>query len=241
MRRKARPRSARSLRSRTAISTASPGRPTTAAWYLRSEIAPSVIIIHRYWRLMMHRILRNLILIASALTAFVGLAQETNKSLLLVLIKPQNKMVIVDPVAKKVVGEVPTGTGPHEVTVSADGKLAIVSNYGDRTPGQSLSVIDLSSRKELRRVDLGALRRPHGIVQAAGKVYFTAEVNKVVVRYDPAGDRLDWLMGTGQDTSHMIVINHDQSKIFTANIQSDSVTVLEPRGQTGAWHATAIP
>jgi YVTN family beta-propeller protein len=41
--------------------------------------------------------------------------------------------------------------------------------------------------------------------------------------------------------SHMIVINHDQSKIFTANIQSDSLTVLEQRGQAGAWHATAIP
>ena len=189
----------------------------------------------------MNRNLRGTLLFVIVLTGSAVLAQEAGKSLLLVLIKPQSKMVIVDTAAKKVVGEVPTGTGPHEVTVSADGKLAFVSNYGDRTPGQSLSVIDLSARKELRRVDLGALRRPHGIVQAAGKVYFTAEVNKVVVRYDPAGDRLDWLMGTGQDTSHMIVINHDQSKIFTANIQSDSLTVLEPRGQTGAWHATAIP
>src|SRR5262245_22421456 len=185
--------------------------------------------------------LSTTLLAAAALLAANLQAQDQAKPLLLALIKPQAKLVIVDPAAKKVIGEVPTGTGPHEVTVSADGKLAFVSNYGDRTPGQSLSVIDLSARKELRRVDLGALRRPHGIVQAAGKIYFTAEVNKVVVRYDPTGDRLDWLMGTGQDTSHMIVINHDQSKIFTANIQSDSVTVLEPRGQTGAWHATAIP
>lgn len=161
--------------------------------------------------------------------------------LLLVLDKPQAKMVIVDPQTRKVLGEVATGTGPHEVAVSADGKLAFVANYGDQTPGDSLSVIDIASRKELRRVNLGALRRPHGIVQSNGKIYFTAEVNKAVVRYDPAADRLDWLMGTGQDLTHMLVISKDEKKIFTANIMSDSVTVLEPRGQGLQWHATVIP
>src|SRR5689334_4171156 len=81
--------------------------------------------------------------------------------LLLVLNKPQGKLVIVDPQSRKVIGEVATGTGPHEVAVSADGKLAFVANYGDQTPGESLSVIDIANRKELRRVNLSALRRPH--------------------------------------------------------------------------------
>jgi YVTN family beta-propeller protein len=166
---------------------------------------------------------------------------QSPRPLLLVLNKPQGKLVIVDPTAKKVIGEVATGVGPHEVAVSADGKLAFVANYGDQTPGESISVIDLESRKELRRVNLGALRRPHGIVESKGKIYFTAEANKVIARYDPAADRLDWLMGTGQDLTHMLVINKEQNKIFTSNILSDSVGVMEPLGQGGNWHYTVIP
>jgi YVTN family beta-propeller protein len=168
-------------------------------------------------------------------------AAELPKPLLLVLNKPQGKLLIVDPLAKKIIGEVATGTGPHEVTVSADGKLAFVANYGDQTPGESISVIDLEAKKELHRVSLGALRRPHGIAESKGKIYFTAEANKLIARYDPAANRLDWLMGTGQDLTHMLVINKDQTRIFTANIASDSVGVMEPAGQGGNWHYTVIP
>lgn len=168
-------------------------------------------------------------------------AAELPKPLLLVLNKPQGKLLLVDPSARKIIGEVATGTGPHEVTVSADGKLAFVANYGDQTPGESISVIDLEARKELRRVSLGALRRPHGMVESKGKIYFTAEANKVIARYDPAADRLDWVMGTGQDLTHMLVINKEQNKIFTSNILSDSVGVMEPMGQGGNWHYTVIP
>jgi YVTN family beta-propeller protein len=183
------------------------------------------------------------ILLAILLFAFncVFGAAELPRPLLLVLNKPQGKLLIVDPATKKIIGEVPTGTGPHEVAVSADGKLAFVANYGDQTPGESISVIDLEARKELRRVNLGALRRPHGIAESKGKIYFTAEANKLIARYDPAADRLDWVMGTGQDLTHMLVINKDQTRIYTSNILSDSVGVMEPMGQGGNWHYTVIP
>ena len=42
--------------------------------------------------------------------------------------------------------------------------------------------------KELRRFDLTPLRRPHGIDLADGKVYFTAEANRLVARYNPAAN-----------------------------------------------------
>jgi YVTN family beta-propeller protein len=175
------------------------------------------------------------------LALFCCAAYAAEKPLLLVLNKPANKLLIVDPSTRKIIGEVPTGNGPHEVTASADGKLAFVANYGDQTPGDSLSVIDLEAKKELRRVNLGALRRPHGIVESKGKIYFTAEANKLIARYDPAADRIDWLMGTGQDLTHMLVINKDQTRIYTSNIYSDSVGVMEPMGQGGNWHYTVVP
>ena len=175
----------------------------------------------------------------TALLYFSANAVAQSKPMLLVLDKPAAKLVMVDPEARKIIGEVPTGTGPHELTVSADGKLAFVANYGDQTPGDSLSVIDLQAKKELRRVNLGVLRRPHGMAESKGKIYFTAEVNKVIVRYDPATDKLDWIMGTGQDLTHMLVLNKEGTRIFTANIFSDSVGVMEPVGNQ--WHYTVIP
>jgi len=164
---------------------------------------------------------------------------ETPSPALLVLDKQANTLEIVDPATRKVTGRVRTGEGPHEVAVSDDGKLAFVANYGAHEPGNTLSVIDLPARKELRRVDLGPLRRPHGIEFRGGKVYFTAEFAKVVARYDPAADRVDWILGTGQNVTHMLVLNPDASKIFTANIGSDSVTAIEvtPTG----WNETVIP
>src|SRR5271169_907994 len=107
-------------------------------------------------------------------------AAETASPALLVLNKEDNALAIVDPVAGKVVGRVPTGEAPHEVAASADGKLAFVANYGARDPGSTISVIDLAAQKEVHRVDLGSLRRPHGITFADGKVYFTAELNKLI-------------------------------------------------------------
>lgn len=157
-----------------------------------------------------------------------GQAGVAEQSYLLVLNKAENTLAIIDPQDYKVIAKVPTGEGPHEVIASADGKLAFVANYGTQTVlGNSLSVIDLEAKKELRRVDLGALRRPHGIVFINGKVYFTCEVNRLIARYDPAADKVDWLMGTGQDATHMLVATADAKRIYTANIRSNTVTVFD--------------
>src|SRR5260370_7952121 len=95
---------------------------------------------------------------------------------LLVLNKEGRTLAIVDPATNKVVGSVPVGDGPHEVTVSADGKFAFVGNYGGREPGNTLSVIDLGQGKELRRVDLAALRPPHGMFFSHRNVSFTPDI-----------------------------------------------------------------
>lgn len=155
-------------------------------------------------------------------------ARAQTNGLLLVLNKGENTLVILDGQDYKALARIPVGEGPHEVIASADGKLAFVGNYGtQQVVGSSLSVIDLTAKKELRRVDLGALRRPHGLVEINGKIYFTCETNRVVARYDPAADKVDWLMGTGQDATHMIVGHAGRKKLFTANIRSNSVSMFD--------------
>lgn len=159
------------------------------------------------------------------------------KPVLVVLNKSDATMAILDPMTLEVRAKVATGDGPHEVVFSEDGKTAYVANYGAQTPGSSLSVIDIASAKETRRVDLLPLMRPHGIQLIGGKLYFTAEVNRAIARYDPATNKVDWMMGTGQNVSHMIAGSRDQRRFFTANIGSNSVTAftlqnVPPAGST---------
>jgi DNA-binding beta-propeller fold protein YncE len=156
-----------------------------------------------------------------------GLYAQAAKPVLAALNKADSSLALIDPISMKVIAKVPTGSDPHEVVLSTDGKTAIVSNYGAQTPGSSLSVIDVATAKEIRRVDLTPLMRPHGLQFLGGKVYFTSETNRVIARYDPAADKVDWIMGTGQNGSHMVVVSADQKRFYTANIGSDSITAFE--------------
>ncbi len=158
---------------------------------------------------------------------YVIVIGQTAKPVLVALNKAESTLAIIEPNAMKVLRKVKTGDNPHEVVLSADGKTAFVANYGAQTPGSSLSIIDTAKRKQVRRVDLKPLMRPHGLQVIGGKLYFTAETNRVIARYDPVANKIDWLMGTGQNGSHMIVGTGDQKKFYTANVGSDSVTAFE--------------
>jgi YVTN family beta-propeller protein len=183
------------------------------------------------------------------LTVFLGAVSagaRTPSTALLVLNKEDASLAIVDPATRTVVGRVPTGEGPHEVAVSSDGTLAFVANYGARTPGSTLSVIDLVAQKELRRVDVKPLLRPHGLAVAGGMVFFTSEAEKTIGRYDPASHEIAPVFRTGQDGTHMVLVNRDATKIFAVNIGSNTITALErPAGaMTRAairWNETVIP
>lgn len=177
------------------------------------------------------------LLAAGALTASVW-AQSTPSPALLVLNKGDAALVIVDPATNQVTARIPTGPQPHEVAVSEDGRLAFVANYGTgANPGTTISVIDLTSRTG-RQVSLGALRRPHGIWVAGGKVYFTAEDSRVIGRYDPATDRVDATYPTNQDRTHMVLLSRDGRRMFTANIASNTVDIFERNGND--FHLTIV-
>jgi YVTN family beta-propeller protein len=185
------------------------------------------------------------ILVAAFFSAFISAAvsiaqSQTPSPALLVLNKAANSLAIVDPATKQVVARIDTGEGPHEVAASDDGKLAFVTNYGAKTPGNSLSVIDLVAQKEIHRVDLGPLGRPHGILFADGKVYFTVELNKLIARYDPETNKVDWLLGIGQNRTHMLVRTKYLNEIFTSNVDSGTVTAIEKSSDPSGWKETDI-
>ena len=183
-----------------------------------------------------------------AATAFLGLAVAVSvpsaqraPARLLVLNKEDANLAIVDPASGTVLGRVAVGQGPHELVVSTDGKTAFASNYGTGpAPGRTISMIDVAAQKELRRIDLSPLSRPHGLAFANGRLYFTAEADKTIGRYDPVTDKVDWTFETGQASTHMVLPTKDARAIFTSNIGGDSVSAIA-QGADGTWTQTVIP
>jgi len=175
-------------------------------------------------------------------------AAQTPSPALLVVHQGENTMSIVDPSTRKVMGRVPTVDHGHSVAVSGDGKMAFVVNFSEGgRPGNSISVVDLAARKEVRRIDLGSLTYPHGMKFAGGKVYFTVQGSKAVARYDPATNKVDLTLGTGQNGTHNLVVSNDGNRIFTANVGSNSVTAFERNtgklvvNGAGEWNIAVIP
>jgi len=144
---------------------------------------------------------------------------------LLVLNKADATLAFVDPSSMQVIVKIATGTGPHEVAVTGDGKTAVVANYGTGPePGTTLSIVDVAARNERKRLALPVLR-PHGLYAVGPRVWFTAEGSRVVGSL--TGDGIEAIYGTGAEVSHMVVPSADQKKIYTANIGSDSVSVVD--------------
>jgi DNA-binding beta-propeller fold protein YncE len=181
----------------------------------------------------------------AALSAATTSAQQTSTApavqRLLILSKAERMLSIVDPATLKIVGRVPAGPDPHEVVSSTDGKVAYVSNYGGGTYN-TLTAIDLVGQKPLSTIDLGALRGPHGLHFVGGKVWFTSEVAKAVGSYDPTANKIDWVIGTGQNGTHMIYVFPDLQRVVTTNLGSGTVSFIEKRtGPRPDWDATTVP
>ena len=151
---------------------------------------------------------------------------ETPSTALLVLAKTDHTLAIVDPATLKVVGRVPSGPDPHEVIASSDGTVAYISNYGGGAYN-TITVVDLVHQQALPIIDLGPLRGPHGLVYVGGKLWFTAEGAKVIGSYDPSTKKVDWVLGTGQDRTHMIYVFGDLKRMITSNVSSGTMTIVE--------------
>ena len=135
---------------------------------------------------------------------------------------------IVDPSTLKVVARAHVGQDPHEVIASAAERQGrICFHIWRRSLHHILSVIDLiaQSRCPTSTWELSMVRT--GLTFVSGKLWFTAEGAKAIGQYDPATAKIDWIMGTGQNRTHMLYVTADQKQIYTTNVASATVSILE--------------
>ena len=157
--------------------------------------------------------------IASAATLLVGNKSEASVS-----------MIDLDSGIE--VARVATEVGPHEVAVSSDGRLAVVTNYGTGPqPGNTLSVIEVEAGKAVRLIDLGKYTRPHGILflPDTNKVLVTAEGARALLLVDVSSGEIEKAVASGQDVSHMVAFNPATGMAYVANIGPGTVSVIDVR------------
>ena len=163
------------------------------------------------------------------LAAAILLVPGAEAATLAVANKAEATVSLIDLDSGAVVATLPTGEGPHEIGISADGRFALVTNYGTREQGgNSLTLIDIPAASVVKTIDLGDYRRPHGIEWLDDEsVVVTAEANKALIVVDVAREKVTQSIGTDQEVSHMVALDSLRGRAYTANIGSGSISVLD--------------
>ncbi|MCD9027647.1 gluconolaconase [Luteimonas sp. BDR2-5] len=126
------------------------------------------------------------------------------------------------------IAELASGTGPHEIAVAADGRMAVVTDYGRGAPGASLTVVDLRTQAT-RSVDLGDHRGPHGIrLLADGRTALvTTERSGSLLRVDLAQGAVRDAIDVGDGTGHMVALSRDGATAFVSKIATGTVSRID--------------
>ncbi len=167
-----------------------------------------------------------IIAMLSVLSAWSGTVSAA-EPLLLVANKHDDTLSIVDPTTCRVGATIPVGHNPHEVVITPDGRLLFASNYDP--PGDTISVVDLVQRRLIRQIPTGASVRIHGAAMApdGSRAYFTAGQSGEVVEIDTRTLTVTRRIATGGKISHMVEVSPDGRRLYTANIDSRDVSVID--------------
>lgn len=167
---------------------------------------------------------------AGALFGSISAAAQVSglSGTLIVTNKGPSTATIIDVASGRALATLPTGQGPHEVVVSRDGNVAVVTDYGSRSGGNTLTVIDVPGLKVVRTINLGEYHRPHGIAFLPGDslVAITSEMSRNVVIVSVADGVVRKAIPTQHNGSHMVGVTANGLRAYTGDIGSNTVSEL---------------
>ena len=159
--------------------------------------------------------------------ARAGQAKERAPAVLLVANKHDDTLCYINPDTLEIIQTIATGPNPHEIIITPDQRRAYLSNYA--APGDTISVIDLVKRKHILQIPTGKYTRIHGTAMAPDgkRAYFTAGQTGFVVEVDTQTNRVTRGIPTHGKISHMTLVSPDGKRLYTANIVSENVSVID--------------
>jgi YVTN family beta-propeller protein len=148
--------------------------------------------------------------------------------LLLVVNQGSQTLSFVDAETMTVIDSIPVSPAPHELAVSEDGRTAYVALYGNQqVVGDSIAVIDVATHKDAGRVSLAGSTRPHGLAVRGDSLFVTSETSQAILRVNRSSGTIDWRGKTGGVGSHMLGVSADGKRVYSGNIGSDSISVID--------------
>lgn len=172
-----------------------------------------------------------------ALIAAIGtcIAQSKPERPALAIVEKKAGKVSFYTASGKRVSEVPTQKFPHELALSLDNRLLYVSNQGLlwRTDpgdgGNTLTVIDLATRKATATIQLGNERRPHGIaiLPSTGELIVTTENPSGLLRIHPTSHKIVRKYDVQGKGPHMVMLGPGARTAWTSNSDSGDISVID--------------
>jgi YVTN family beta-propeller protein len=131
-------------------------------------------------------------------------------------------------------GGVAVGRTPHEIVYSADRKSLYVSDNGilwmtdAGAGGNTISILDVATRRKTGTIDLGENRRPHGmdVIRKTGQIVVTIENPSGLLLVDPVARKVVRRYDTGGTKPHMVLVDHQGEYAYVSNSGSGTVGVL---------------
>lgn len=161
--------------------------------------------------------------LAAALACGLALTTPVRAETMLIGNKGENTVSIVDLATGAERARLETGSAPHEIAVSPDGRQAAVVAYG----GSTIDIIDIAGARRLSRIDIAPNAALHGIVWLRdGRLVVAAEKSRALVVVDPRRGTFR-AVPTDQAGTHMVAVSPDQRRAYVANIQAGTIGVFD--------------
>ena len=103
-------------------------------------------------------------------TTTAAAAQAAGTGTLVVANMADNTATVIDLESETVLATLPTGPAPHEIAVTADGRYAVITNYGDRSGPALGAMVAASSSRRSASTPTSAIRGDAAIPSAPTRI-----------------------------------------------------------------------
>jgi YVTN family beta-propeller protein len=109
----------------------------------------------------------------------------------------------------------------------SDNGMLWMTDQGDG--GNTISIIEVATRKKAGVIDLGNNRRPHGlaVLPTTGEIFVTIEHPYGLLRIDPAAKKVVRRYEVGGQSPHMVMLGPGGTTAWVSNSGSGTVAVVD--------------